>query len=201
MSTPSASSQPAGAPASIVLVRHGATQWSRNGRHTGRTDLPLDEGGRAQAAQLRQRLEGRSFERVLSSPLKRALETCRLAGFGDRCEVVDDLAEWHYGSFEGLTTAEVREQHPGWQVFLDGAPEGESPEKIGARADRVLAMICDGAEGGSVIIFSHGHFLRVLAARWLGLDPSEGRHFVLDAGGLSELGFEREVRALLTWNS
>lgn len=197
-------SAPRGAPGSIVLVRHGATEWSRNGRHTGRTDLPLDEGGRDQAVLIGRRLEARRFGRVLSSPLRRARETCRLAGFGDRCEVLDDLAEWHYGSYEGLTTPEIRVDHPGWQVFLDGAPEGESPSAIGARADRVLASICDRAdEGGgeSILIFSHGHFLRVLAVRWLGLGPSEGRHLALDAGSVSELGFERDVRVLATWNS
>lgn len=196
-------------PASVVLMRHGATEWSRNGRHTGRTDLALDEGGRAQAAIVGERLAGRSFARVWSSPLRRALETCRLVGLSSRCEILDDLAEWDYGEYEGLTTAEIRERRPGWSVFADGCPGGESPAQIGARADRVLARIgarpTEGREAGrppeAVIVFSHGHFLRVLAARWLALAPGEGRHLAFDAGHLSELGFERDVPVLMTWNS
>jgi probable phosphoglycerate mutase len=193
--------EPGSAPAYIVLVRHGATEWSRNGRHTGRTDLELDEGGTVQAHEIAARLAGRRFDSVWSSPLLRALETCTLAGFGDRCEVLDDLAEWDYGSYEGLTTLEIRESIPSWQVFFDGAPGGESPQEVGVRADRVIASIAErtGA-GGSAIVFSHGHFLRTLAARWLGMDPSEGRHFALDAASISELGFERDERVLLSWN-
>jgi len=188
---------------SIVLVRHGATQWSRSGRHTGRTDLPLDEGGRSQAVVVGQRLADRHFGLVWSSPRQRALETCRLVGYAARAEVVDDLQEWSYGAYEGLTTAQIREQRPSWQVFLDGCPEGETPEQVAARADRVLVGLRAEAESRnleSAIVFSHGHFLRMLAARWLGLDPAAGRYFALDAGHLSELGFEREVPVLASWN-
>lgn len=196
------------APTRVLLVRHGATEWSRNGRHTGRTDLPLDQGGRVQAAVVGQRLAAWSFAEVWSSPLRRARETCQLAGLGEQCQVVDDLAEWDYGDYEGLTTAEIRRHQPGWTVFSDGCPGGESPEQVGARADRVLGRL--GARPGEsgdalgqrvAVLFAHGHFLRVLAARWLLLSPSEGRHFALDAGHLSELGFERDVPVLSTWNS
>jgi probable phosphoglycerate mutase len=186
----------------IVLVRHGATEWSRNGRHTGRTDLPLDDGGRAQAVKVGERLAHRHVDLVWSSPLQRALDTCRLAGFGERCEVVKDLAEWDYGAYEGLTTPQIREHQADWQIFLDGAPEGETPEQVGSRADRVLeALRARLGEGGTALLFSHGHFLRVLGARWLALEPSDGRHLRLDAGNLSELGYERDVPVLSTWNA
>jgi len=202
MTSLSTSKTTAPGPAVVVLVRHGATAWSRNGRHTGRTDLPLDEGGEEQARIAGNRLEGRTFDAVFTSPLVRASETCRLAGFGDRAVVLDDLQEWDYGAYEGLTTAEIREQRPGWQIFADGAPEGESPEQIGARADRALSEITAMAgEKSTVAIFSHGHFLRVFAARWLALPPGEGRHFALDPASVSELGYERDIRVMQTWNS
>jgi len=189
-------------PASLVVVRHGATEWSRNGRHTGRTDLPLDEGGRAHASTLKARLADRGFSAVFSSPMQRARETCALAGFGDRAQILPELTEWDYGDFEGLTTPEIRLTHPAWTVFFDGAPGGESPDAVGARADRTLQRIAaEAGEGGAAIVFSHGHFLRVLAARWLGLDPREGRHLALDAGRVSELGYERDVRVLTMWNA
>ncbi len=193
-----------GPPTSIVLVRHGATEWSRNGRHTSRTDLPLDGGGREDAAAIGTRLQRRRFALVMTSPRRRARETCDLAGFGARAEVLEELAEWDYGDYEGLTTAEIRERQTGWTVFRDGCPGGESPEEVGARADRVLEKLAlrpDGDAGQAVLLFSHGHFLRVLAARWLRLASGEGRHFALDAGSISEIGFEREVPAMLTWNS
>ncbi len=194
----------AGSPTSIVVVRHGATEWSRNGRHTSRTDLPLDEGGREEALAIGVRLRRRRFAQVLTSPRRRARETCELAGFGARAEVLEDLAEWAYGDYEGLTTAEIRERQAGWSVFRDGCPGGESPQEVGARADRVLERLAlrpDGDPGEAVLLFSHGHFLRVLAARWLRLSPGAGRHLALDAGRLSEIGFERDTPALLTWNS
>ncbi|MDA8291484.1 MAG: histidine phosphatase family protein [Actinomycetota bacterium] len=191
----------------MVLVRHGATSWSASGRHTGRTDLPLDELGRAQAETVGRRLEGRSFAAVLTSPLERARSTCRIAGLADGAEVHEELAEWDYGRYEGLTTEEIRAEDPGWQVFVDGCPGGESPEHVAARADRVLERVASlgeaagGNEKEPVVIFSHGHFLRVLAARWLELAPREGRRLKLDTGSISELGFERGVRAIATWNS
>jgi len=196
----------------IVLVRHGATTWSTTGRHTGRTDVPLDLDGRAQAEAVGRRLAGRRFAAVLSSPLERARQTCDLAGFADVAEVHADLVEWDYGEYEGLTTEEIRERRPGWEVFFDGCPGGESPGHISARADRVLAKIAsvldthsdpdpDGTSiGDPVVVFSHGHFLRVLAARWLELAPREGRRLRLDTGSVSELAFERDVRAIATWN-
>ena len=190
-------------PRSVVLVRHGATAWSRSGRHTGRTDLPLDEGGRIQAAAVGERLAGRHFGLVWSSPRSRARDTCRIVGFADRAEIVDDLQEWSYGAYEGLTTAQIREHRPGWQVFVDGCPEGETPEGVAARADRVIVGLRAEAESRNLetaIVFSHGHFLRMLAARWLGLGPSDGGHFALDAGRVGELSYEREVPVLASWN-
>jgi len=191
----------------IVLVRHGATTWSTTGRHTGRTDVPLDDGGRVQAEAVGRRLEGRRFAAVLSSPLERALATCRIAGFGDVAQVRDELVEWDYGEYEGLTTEEIRARRPDWQVFVDGCPGGESPAHVAARADRVLERITslpahgDPRAADPVVVFSHGHFLRVLAARWLELSASEGRRLRLDTGSISELGYERDVRALATWNA
>lgn len=190
-----------------MLARHGATEWSRSGRHTGRTDLPLVEEGRLEAAALGRRISGRRFAAVLSSPLQRALSTCEIAGMSSSVEVLDELAEWDYGEYEGLTTEQIRARDPNWQVFVDGCPGGETPGHVAARADRVLARIASIPEDGGpddtapVLVFSHGHFLRVLAARWLELGPSEGRRLRLDTGTLSELGLERGVRAIATWNS
>ena len=150
----------------LVLVRHGETEWSRDGRHTGRTDLPLTEDGVREAEAVRPQLEGRTFTRVLSSPLSRALETCRLAGLADHAETSDDLLEWDYGEYEGLTTPRIRETHPDWLLWRDGCPGGESPEDVGARADRLLADL--GSADGDVAIFGHGHMLRVLTARSAG---------------------------------
>jgi probable phosphoglycerate mutase len=184
--------------AEIVLARHGETEWSRTGRHTGRTDVPLTPLGQRQAEALAGALAGKEFALVLTSPLERARETCRLAGFGDRAETRDDLAEWDYGDYEGRTTAEVREQRPGWTLFADGVPKGETVEQVGERADRILAEAA-GTEG-DMVLFAHGHVLRVLAARWLGLEPDAGRLFALDPATLSTLGHEREQPVLRSWN-
>jgi broad specificity phosphatase PhoE len=174
----------------LVMVRHGETAWSLSGRHTGRTDIPLTERGAAQAAALAERLAGRAFALVLTSPRARARQTCELAGFGDVAEVLDDLAEWDYGDYEGLTTAEIRAERPGWTLWDDGAPDGETAALVAARVDRVLARVR--AAEGDVLVFSHGHLLRVLAARWLGLEAAAGRYFVLDPASFSVLGWERE---------
>jgi probable phosphoglycerate mutase len=183
----------------IVLARHGETEWSRDRRHTGRTDIPLTESGRRQAAVLRGELAGRSFARVLSSPLSRAVETCRQAGLGDRAELTGDLCEWDYGNYEGITTAEIRTRRPGWNLWRDGCPGGETAADVGRRVDRVLASL-DGLDGDAAV-FAHGHVLRVLTARWLGLGPEAGALFKLDTGTLSALGYERETRVITRWNA
>jgi broad specificity phosphatase PhoE len=183
----------------IVLARHGETEWSRDLRHTGRTDVPLTDAGRRQAGLLREALAGSSFARVLSSPLQRALETCRLAGFGDRVETSADLAEWDYGDYEGITTPEIRAARPGWYLWRDGCPGGETVSDVGRRADRVIAALAE--LDGNAVLFAHGHVLRVLAARWVGLGPEEGALLALDTGTLSVLGYERETRVLRRWNA
>jgi broad specificity phosphatase PhoE len=182
----------------IVLARHGETEWSRDRRHTGRTDIPLTENGRRQAAVLGGALAGRSFARVLSSPLSRALDTCREAGLGDRAELTGDLCEWDYGEYEGITTAEIRAGLPGWNLWRDGCPGGETAADVGRRADRVIDSLA-GLEADAAV-FAHGHVLRVLTARWLGLGPEQGALFKLDTGTLSVLGYERETRAITRWN-
>ena len=181
-----------------VLVRHGETEWSRDGRHTGRTDVPLTEHGRRQAEAVGAALRDREFALVLTSPLGRALDTCRLAGFGDRAERRDELMEWDYGAYEGQTTSEIREERPGWSLWRDGVPEGERVEQVGERVDRVLAEVR--AADGDALLFAHGHVLRVLTARWLGLDADAGRLFALDPATLSTLGYERETAVLHLWN-
>jgi broad specificity phosphatase PhoE len=181
-----------------VLARHGETEWSRDRRHTGRTDIPLTENGRRQAAVLGDALAGRSFARVLSSPLSRALDTCREAGLGDRAELTGDLCEWDYGEYEGITTAEIRAGRPGWNLWRDGCPGGETAADVGRRADRVIDSLA-GLEADAAV-FAHGHVLRVLTARWLGLGPEQGALFKLDTGTLSVLGYERETRAITRWN-
>jgi broad specificity phosphatase PhoE len=183
----------------IVLARHGETEWSRDLRHTGRTDIPLTETGRRQAAVLRDALAGWSFARVWSSPLARALETCRLSGLGERAELSDDLLEWDYGEYEGITTATIRERRPGWDLWRDGCPGGESAADVGRRVDRVIAAL-EGADGDAAV-FAHGHVLRVLAARWLGLGPEAGALLKLDTGTLSAIGYERETRVITRWNA
>jgi broad specificity phosphatase PhoE len=183
----------------IVLARHGETEWSRDRRHTGRTDIPLTENGRRQAAVLRDALAGRSFARVLSSPLSRALDTCREAGLGDQAELTPDLCEWDYGEYEGITTAEIRTRRPGWNLWRDGCPGGETAADVGRRTDRVIDSLA-GLEADAAV-FAHGHVLRVLTARWLGLGPEAGALFKLDTGTLSVLGYERETRAITRWNA
>jgi probable phosphoglycerate mutase len=182
----------------IVLVRHGETEWSRAGKHTGRTDVPLTEQGKREAAAIRVVLGERGFGVVLTSPLGRAEETCRLAGYGDQAIRSPDLMEWDYGAYEGVTTAEIRKKRPGWTLWHDGVPDGETAADVAVRADRALARLL--ARPGDVLIFAHGHFLRVLAARWLGLQPSEGRLFALDPATISVLGHEREAPVIRLWN-
>jgi probable phosphoglycerate mutase len=182
----------------IVLVRHGETEWSRSGKHTGRTDVPLTAGGRRQAQTVGAALRARSFAAVWTSPLSRALETCRLAGFGDVAVPNDDLVEWDYGEYEGRTTLEIRHERPGWTLWGDGVPGGETADEVGARVDRALAEAA--SVGGDVLVFAHGHVLRALAARWLGLEPAGGRLFALDPATLSVLGYERETRVIRLWN-
>lgn len=183
---------------SVYAIRHGETAWSLNGRHTGRTDLPLTDNGRRLAKLLRPALADRTFALVLVSPLQRARETCKLAGVAGA--IVDpDLAEWNYGEYEGLTSGQIGTRTPGWLIFRDGCPGGETPEQVGARADRVLARAR--AVEGDVALFAHGHVLRVLAARWLGWSAGAGQHFLLDTGTLSVLDHYRGIPALKTWNA
>jgi probable phosphoglycerate mutase len=182
----------------LWLVRHGETEWSKAGKHTGRTDVPLTELGRRQAASVAHKLVGHEFVLVLSSPKQRALETARLAGFGDRAEATDDLVEWDYGADEGLTTAEIREDRPGWTVWRDGPRDGETADQVAVRVDRVIARVREA--DGDVLVFAHGHVLRVLAARWLGESPSEGRFFELATATVSVLGWEREQPTIERWN-
>jgi len=175
----------------LYLARHGETAWSLSGQHTGLTDLPLTERGERNARNLGPRLAGLTFAKVFTSPLQRATRTCELAGFAAAAEVDRDLVEWDYGDYEGLRTAEIHDKRPEWQLFRDGCPGGESPDQIGARADRVVSRVR--AVKGDVLIFSSGHFLRVLAARWLGLEPVNGRLFMLKTASLSALGYENEL--------
>jgi probable phosphoglycerate mutase len=183
----------------VVLARHGETEWSRAMRHTGRTDIPLTETGRAQAEALAPRLAAREFALVLSSPLSRALDTCRLAGLGERAEIDADLEEWDYGEYDGVTSAEIRDSRPGWSLWADGCPGGESPADVGARAGRVLARLKD--LDGDAVLFAHGHVLRVIAARWLGLAPADGSKLALDVGTLSVLGHEHQTSPVIrAWN-
>jgi broad specificity phosphatase PhoE len=183
----------------VVLVRHGETEWSRDLKHTGRTDVPLTEPGRREAERLRSALAGRRFARVLTSPLQRAAETCRLAGLGDSAEMSDALLEWDYGDYEGITTKEIRETRPGWFLWRDGCPAGETAAEVGARVDPIVQQLA--SLDGDVAVFSHGHVLRVLTARWLELGPESGALFALGTGTLSILGFEREVRVIRRWNA
>ena len=181
-----------------MLVRHGETEWSRAGKHTGRTDVPLTEQGRRRAQAVGALLSAREFAVVLSSPLGRALETCRLAGFGDRALLRDELMEWDYGAYEGRTTAEVRKERPGWTLWRDGVPGGETIDQVAERVDRVIAETR--SADGDALLFAHGHVLRVLAARWLGLEPDMGRLLALDPATISTLGYERETPVIRLWN-
>jgi len=184
----------------VYLARHGETTWTITGQHTGRTDIPLTARGEQNALSLRQRLNGVTFAKVLVSPLARARRTCELAGFGDTGEVAPELQEWDYGDYEGRRTADIRQERPGWDLFRDGGPGGESVAAVGARADRAIARLR--AVDGHVLVFSHGHFLRVLAARWLGLPAGDARLFVLSTAALSILGYEHtlEEPAIRLWN-
>ncbi|MFI5697174.1 histidine phosphatase family protein [Kribbella sp. NPDC051586] len=182
----------------VFLVRHGETEWSRSGRHTSVTDLPLTPDGERVAAGLKERLADESFDLVLTSPRQRARRTAELAGYPD-AEVDDDLVEWNYGDYEGITTAEIRKTVPGWTVWDDPVPHGETPAQVTTRLDRVVARIA--AVPGDVLVFGHSHALRALTARWLELDATEGRHFVLNTATVSTLGWERGSPAILHWNS
>jgi broad specificity phosphatase PhoE len=187
--------------AEIVLIRHGQTEWSANGRHTSYTDLDLTEAGVRQARKAGERLHGRAFAAVLSSPRKRALRTAELAGI-EVTEVTEDLAEWNYGEYEGITTREIRRTRPDWSLWTDGCPGGESPDEIGARLDRLLAHARTLLERGDVAFIAHGHCLRACAARWIGLPARDGGLLRLDTATLSSLGFEHEVDPVIaTWNA
>ena len=183
----------------IYLLRHGETEWSLNGQHTGVTDVPLTEKGRTDARLLQPVLAEETFALVLTSPLQRARETCELAGLGQIAKVEPDLIEWNYGEYEGLTTKQIRSTRPDWSLFRDGCPGGESPELVGARADRVIARIRE--IEGNTALFAHGHILRVLAARWIGLSAGYGEHLVLDTATLNVLGYYYETPALKIWNA
>lgn len=185
-------------PPEITLVRHGETEWAKLGKHTGRSDIPLTAQGEAQARGLADKLAGGDYVAVWASPSSRARRTCELAGFGDRALVKDDLAEWNYGDYEGVTTKEIRETRPGWTVFNGGTPNGETAADVGARADRIIAEAAK--VDGNVLIFSSSHFLRVLGARWIGLPPAGGACFVLDTASISVLGREREQAVIRRWN-
>ena len=182
----------------LVVVRHGETEWTRTGQHTSRTDIPLTGKGVQQAEALSALLAGRAFALVLTSPRQRAVETCRLAGLGARAIVTRDLEEWDYGEYEGRTTAEIRARVPGWSIWRDGCPGGETAAEVGRRVDRVIGEVRRG--DGDAVAFAHGHVLRVLAARWVGLPPAEGRLLVLDTAATSVLGWERESPVITTWN-
>lgn len=183
----------------VFLIRHGETEWSRRGRHTGTTDLPLTENGRAAAEALRPVLAPESFMAVLTSPLKRARETCELAGLGTKAQIDPDLMEWNYGAYEGRTTADIQAERPGWVIFRDGCPGGETPAQVAVRADRVIAKVR--ALDGDVALFSHGHFSRVFAARWIELPPAHGEHFLLDTSTLCVLGYYGAAPAIRIWNA
>lgn len=184
----------------VYLARHGETEWTISGRHTGRTDIPLTGRGERNARGLGERLAGTTFGRVFASPLRRARRTCELAGFGDRCEDLAGLMEWDYGEYEGRRTAEILRERPGWSLFEDGCPGGESVDDVGHRADVVIALL--GTCPGRVLLFAHGHIFRVLAARWLGLPPGDGRFFLLGTAALSVMGYEhnRDEPVIRLWN-
>jgi probable phosphoglycerate mutase len=182
----------------LLLARHGETEWSVSGRHTGRTDLPLTENGRRRASELGRRLRGRSFALVLRSPLRRAAETCELAGIGGDAQIRDDLREWDYGDYEGMTTVEIHDWRPDWSLWRDGCPHGETAGDVGARADRIIAEVRK--VDGDAIAFGHGHMLRVLGARWLGLAPENGGLLALGTAALCVLGYEHALPVIVHWN-
>jgi broad specificity phosphatase PhoE len=182
----------------LWLIRHGETEWSRSGAHTGRTDLPLTDKGRERAKVLGGLLKGRRFALVLTSPMERARETCRLAGYGDGAVIEPNLREWDYGDYEGRTTSDIRKERPGWSLWKDGVPNGETVEQVGERAREVIGR-ATGVEGDAAL-FAHGHILRILAACWSGLPPLDGKLLVLGTASISILGYERETRAITLWN-
>ncbi len=184
----------------VYLARHGETAWSLSGQHTGTTDLPLTQHGEQNAVALGRRLQGLTFAKVFTSPLQRAKRTCELAGFGSVAEIDPNLVEWNYGQYEGLTSAQVHASNPNWELFRDGCPGGESPQQVGARADRVVNQVR--GVSGNVLLFSSGHFLRVLGARWLGLEAAAGRFLLLSTASLSLLGYEHDQSepVLRLWN-
>jgi broad specificity phosphatase PhoE len=185
-------------PGELWLIRHGETEWSRSGAHTGRTDLPLTDAGRQEAESIARRLAGRRFALVLTSPLQRALETCRLAGYGDAAHIEPNLLEWDYGDYEGRTTADIRKEVPGWNLWIEGFPSGETIAQVAARARAVIdrALLAD----GDVALYAHGHILRILTACWLALPPDCARLFALSTASVSTLGYERETRVITRWN-
>jgi probable phosphoglycerate mutase len=182
----------------LFCIRHGETEWSLNGRHTGTTDIPLTENGRRLATALKPVLAKENFEQVLTSPLQRARETCALAGLGEKSVIDPDLVEWNYGAFEGLTPEEIARVQPGWLIFRDGCPGGETPEQVGQRVDRVIdrARACK----GDTVVFAHGHLLRVLVARWVEMAPAGGMHFLLGTGTLCVLAHYHDEPAIKVWN-
>jgi broad specificity phosphatase PhoE len=180
----------------LWLIRHGETAWSLSGQHTSRTDIPLTDHGKARAKEIHDYLNGRPFSLVLTSPRQRAKETCRIAGYGDVAQTDDNLSEWDYGSYDGRTTAEIRAGRPGWSIWEDGVLDGETIEQVAARAQAIIERSL--AANGPVALFSHAHFLRILAATWLGLGPREGKLLALGTGSISRLGFERETRVILS---
>jgi|HubBroStandDraft_1064217.scaffolds.fasta_scaffold233762_2 broad specificity phosphatase PhoE len=182
----------------IWLIRHGETAWSLSGQHTGRTDIPLTAEGERHAEEIGRYLAGRQFALALTSPLQRARETCRLAGYGGVAQIDPDLREWDYGAYEGRTSAQIQENAPGWTIWTSPVPQGETIQQVAARAGRVIERAVKA--GGDVALFAHGHLLRILTACWLGLPPDGGRLFALGAGSISVLGYERETRVISQWN-
>ncbi|HMD31549.1 MAG TPA: histidine phosphatase family protein [Candidatus Acidoferrales bacterium] len=185
----------------VYLARHGETAWTLSGQHTGRTDLPLTDHGEQNALALGERLKGMTFAKVWTSPLQRARKTCELAGFGGRAEVDQDLLEWDYGKYEGVTSADIRKENPDWDLFTQGCPGGESPAQISARADHVVSRVR--AAGGNVLLFSSGHILRVVAGRWAGKEPTDmSRYLILSTASLSELSYEGHLSrpGIKLWN-
>jgi len=185
-------------PGELWLIRHGETEWSLSGAHTGWTDLPLTEAGRRQAQAIARHLAGHKFTLVLTSPLERARETCALAGYGDVAQVEPNLREWNYGDYEGRTTTQIRAENPNWSLWTDGVPNGERIEQVAARAEAVIARAT--RAGGDVALFGHGHILRILTARWLGLPPPDACLFAFGTAAISTLGHERETRVITRWN-
>jgi len=182
----------------VFAIRHGETEWSLGGQHTGTTDIPLTDKGRPLAERMRPALAREAFALVLCSPMQRSRETCALTGLGDKAVIDADLAEWNYGQYEGLTPKQIQERRPGWLIFRDGCPGGESPEQVGVRVDRVIERAR--AAQGDVALFAHGHVLRVLAARWIGQPAGSGQHFLLDTGTLCILGYYHDIPAVKVWN-